>query len=144
MLFSKVAVLNLAVYLHTCLLLQLYCFCSSESSKSIGRSGTTDSLSKVPDSHIYEKNNKQTGSFWFFQRVAKAFVPELTEATFVLKVMRMHERNMQNCSWKYSACMRKTWSKKEFLWSFPKRTLHHEAANRIDLQNQGAQCKNIL
>ena len=42
-----------------------------------------DSFSKVPDSLIHEKNNyKQTQPFQFFQIVAEAFVPEITEATF--------------------------------------------------------------
>ena len=42
-----------------------------------------DTLSKVPDSLIHEKKYiKQTWPFRFFQRVAEAFVPELTEANF--------------------------------------------------------------
>ena len=42
-----------------------------------------DSLSKVPDSVMRgTNNNKQTPRFRFFPRVAEAFVPEFTEATF--------------------------------------------------------------
>ena len=45
------------------------------------RSGNMDSLSKVPDSVILEKQ-QQTVPFQFFLRVAEVFVPELTEVTF--------------------------------------------------------------
>ena len=46
---------------HTCLPLRLYRICSGKkSSKSIGRSGNADSLSKVPDSVIHETTTTNT------------------------------------------------------------------------------------
>ena len=48
-----------------------------------------DSLSKVPDSVILEKQ-QQTLPFRFFPRVAVAFVPELTEVIF--DALRMRKR----------------------------------------------------
>ena len=62
----------------------------------MGRSGNTDSLSKVPDSVIHETTTSKHGlsGFFvfvfvcFFPRVAEAFVPELTEATFGLVAKR--------------------------------------------------------
>ena len=56
----------------TCLLLRLHCICS----------GNSESLSKVLDSVILEKQQQQTLPFRFFLRVAEVFVPELTEVTF--------------------------------------------------------------
>ena len=56
---------------------------SGKSSKSMGRSGNTDSLSKVPDSIIHETTTiNKTLPFRFSQRVAEVFVLELTKATF--------------------------------------------------------------
>ena len=47
----------------------------------MARSGNTDSLSKVLDSVIHEKQ-QQTLPFRYFPRVAEASVSELTEVTF--------------------------------------------------------------
>ena len=59
----------------TCLPLRLYRICSRKSSKSIGRSGNMDSLSKVPDSLIHEKQKqipKQT-VFSIFPKSSRSF-----------------------------------------------------------------------
>ena len=76
-------------------------------------SGNMDSLSKVPDSVIHEKQ-QQTLPFRFFQRVAKAFVPELTEVTFGRVVHMQTTEIMQIYSWKCSVHAQKTRSRRSF------------------------------
>ena len=52
-------------FFHTCLPLWIYRICSWKSWKSIMRSRNMDSLSKVLDSVIHEKQQQQTQPFWF-------------------------------------------------------------------------------
>ena len=63
-----------------------------------------DSLSKVPDSAIHEKQQQQTLPFQFFTRVAEAFVLELTEVTFWHIVHAQKAEIMQIYSQKCSVC----------------------------------------
>ena len=77
-------------FLHACIPLQLYRICFWKSWKSIARSGNTDSLSKVPDSVIHEKQQQQTLRFWFLPRVTNAFYWNLPKS--LLDALRMHER----------------------------------------------------
>ena len=78
--YSSNSQLVIQMDLHTCLSLRLNRICSGKSWNSTARSGNTDSLSKVLDSVILEK--QQTLPFRFFLRVAELFVLELTEVTF--------------------------------------------------------------
>ena len=73
-----------------------------------------DSLSKVLDSVINEKQQEQTRPFQFFPRVAKAFVPELTEVTFGRVAHTRKTEVMQIYSQKCSARARKTQSRRSF------------------------------
>ena len=73
-----------------------------------------DSLSKVLDSVINEKQQEQTRPFQFFPKVAEAFVPELTEVTFRSVAHARKTEIMQVCSQKCSACVQKTQSRRIF------------------------------
>ena len=82
-----------------------------------------DSLSKVLIL-LFMKKQQQTRPFRFFQRVAEAFVPELTKAIFGRS---MHERKTEiyaDLLGMLCACVKDTKQKKKCLQSFPKRTLH--------------------
>ena len=110
-------------HLHTCLPLQLYRVCSWKSWKSMVRSGNTDSLSKVPDSVLHENNNNEHGlSDWSWE-LPKLLCWNLPKPLLTCCAC-VKDRNMQIWSWKCSTCVLKTWSKKQFFWSFRKRTLH--------------------
>ena len=83
-----------------------------------------DSLSKVPDSLIYEKTTYRHGLSNFFWRVAEA-VPELNKATFECGA-HAQKTEIYKFALESALCVRETGSKKKkkFLRSFPERALH--------------------
>ena len=129
---------------HTCLPLWLYRICSGKSSKSIGRSRNTDSLSKVPDSVIHETTTTNKHALPISPRVAKAFVPELTRATFRCVA---HAWKIEICRFALGSALgmreRHKATKKSFSKVFWREHCIREAASQLDLQNQGAICKNV-
>ena len=127
---------------HTCLLLQLYGICSGKSSKSIRHSGNTDSLSKVLDPVIHETITTNI-AFPILPESSWSFCAGTYRSHFWTRCACAKDRNMQICSWKCSARARKTWSKKMFLQSFPKSTLHPWSCKPNRAWNQGAICKNV-
>ena len=130
-------------YQHTCLPLLFYCICAWKSWKSIGRSGNTNSLSKfwILSCMKTKEKNKQGLS------VSSESSQSVCTRTFRNRLLRRwacaKDRNMQVCSWKSSACARKTRSRR----GFPKVSWGehhiHEASSQIALQNQGNIYKNV-
>ena len=113
--------------------------CSGKSSKSVGCSRNMDSLSKVLIL-LFMKKQQQTRPFRFFQRVAEAFVPELTKATSGCVV---HARKIEICwfALRSALCMHERHkAKKKVSW---REHRIGEAASQIDLWNQRAICKYV-
>ena len=89
-----------------------------------------------------ERKTQQTQPFQFFPRVAKAFVPELTEATFGCVV---HARKTEICRFALGSVLQgwKTQSRISFPEVSQREQCICEAASQIGHQNQGAICKNV-
>ena len=74
----------------TCLPLRLYHTCSGKSSKSIGHSGNTDIISKVPDSVINEMTTNKHSLSSFPQEKLKLLCRNLPKQ--LSDALRMRER----------------------------------------------------
>ena len=123
--------------IHTCILLQLYHICFW---KSVGHSRNINGLSKFQIlSFVGEKKTKQTRPFRFSPRVAEAFVPKLTEATFECVA---HAWRTETCRFALESAVHKTWSRSVSKVSLRAHCIC-EAASWIDLRNQGTICENV-
>ena len=110
--------------------------------KIIRRSRNTDSLSKVQDLVICEKQETNT-PFLIFPESSQSFSARTYWSHFWTCSACVKDRNMQICSWKCSVRARKMWRKKSFSKVSWREHCICEAASRIDLQSQGAICKNV-
>ena len=90
------------------------------------------------------RTNKQTNLFWFLPRVVKAFVPELTKATFVCAV---HARKTEICRFALGSALH-VCKRQEVKKGFSKVSQRDgyicKATSWTDLHNQGTICKSVL
>ena len=91
------------------------------------------------------RKQQQTRPLRFLLRVAKAFVPELTEATFGRSA---HVQKTERCRFGLRSVLhvreRHKAKKKSFSEVSAREHCIREAASQIDRQNQGTICKNVL